>query len=174
MQTLSLKNEELIPQVGQMIREGHTVTMTVRGRSMRPFIEDGRDRVVLSAPGHIQKGDVILAHTKEKGFVIHRLMRIDEATGACVLQGDGNLDIEHCHKEDILAKITTILRKKKGTPYPTSGRIWRAYSSVWTALRPFRRYLLAIWRRLALNEWGHTPRRSNQPDPPNQDKRPCP
>ncbi len=159
MQTLSLKNEELIPQVGEMIREGHTVTMTVRGRSMRPFIEDGRDRIVLCAPDNIRCGDVILAHTEEKGFVIHRLMRIDKATGLCVLQGDGNLDIEHCRKQDIMAKVSTILRKKKGTPYSTDGTVWRLYSIIWTRLRPIRRYLLAAWRRLACNEWSHTPRR---------------
>lgn len=161
METLSLQNDHFIPEVGRMIQEGHTVTMTVRGRSMRPFIEDGRDRVILSAPKEIRVGDVILARTVEKGFVIHRLMRIDSATGECILQGDGNLDIEHCHQSDILAKIVCILRKKKGTPYPTDGITWRLYSKIWTALRPARRYLLAAWRRLACNEWGHTPRRRN-------------
>lgn len=171
METISLSNDRLIPEVGHMIQDGHTVTMTVRGRSMRPFIEDGRDRVVLGAPKDVRNGDVVLARTAEKGYVIHRLMRITEQTGECILQGDGNLDIEHCRKQDILAKVETILRKQKGTPYSTSGTIWRTYSKVWTALRPIRRYLLAIWRRLACNEWGRTSRQdnlANQPNRPNQ------
>ena len=144
----TIDNELLIPEVGKLIGEGRTVRMTVRGRSMRPFIEDGRDKVILAQPRNIKVGDVVLARTVEKSYVIHRLTEMDETTGQCILRGDGNLDLEHCHKQDIMAKVTDILRKSHEHRYSLDGFTWRAYSFVWTRLRPMRRYLLAVYRRM--------------------------
>lgn len=115
---------------------------------MRPFIEDGRDKVILAKADNLRVNDVVLAKTLEKSYVIHRLTEMDDATGECILRGDGNLDLEHCTKEDILAKVTDILRKKKEKHYSLEGPTWKTYSWLWTRLRPVRRYLLAIYRRL--------------------------
>ena len=155
MESRQIDNELLIPEVGRLIEEGHTVRMTVRGRSMRPFIEDGRDKVILAKADNLRVGDVVLAKTLEKSYVIHRLTEMDAATGQCILRGDGNLDLEHCHKDDILAKVTDILRKKKDKHYSLNGTTWKTYSWLWTHLRPIRRYLLAIYRRLP---WKRVPR----------------
>lgn len=144
----NIDNEVLIPEVGKLISEGRTVTMTVRGRSMRPFIEDGRDKVILAKADNLRVNDVVLAKTLEKSYVIHRLTEMDDTTGECILRGDGNLDLEHCRKEDIMAKVTDILRKKKEKHYSLEGTTWKTYSWLWTRLRPVRRYLLAIYRRL--------------------------
>ena len=43
----SIPNEILLPEVARLIKEGHTVTITVRGNSMNPFLVDRRDRVTL-------------------------------------------------------------------------------------------------------------------------------
>ena len=42
-----IPNEVLLPEVARLISEGHTVTLTVRGNSMNPFLVDRRDRLVL-------------------------------------------------------------------------------------------------------------------------------
>ena len=42
----SIPNEILLPEVARLIKEGHTVTITVRGNSMNPFLVDRRDRVM--------------------------------------------------------------------------------------------------------------------------------
>ena len=42
-----IPNEVLLPEVARLISEGHTVTLTVRGNSMNPFLVDRRDRIVL-------------------------------------------------------------------------------------------------------------------------------
>ena len=36
----SIPNEILLPEVARLIKEGHTVTITVRGNSMNPFLVD--------------------------------------------------------------------------------------------------------------------------------------
>ena len=41
-----IPNEVLLPEVARLISEGHTVTLTVRGNSMNPFLVDRRDRIV--------------------------------------------------------------------------------------------------------------------------------
>ena len=43
----SIPNEILLPEVARLIKEGHTVTITVRGNSMNPFLVDRRDRVTV-------------------------------------------------------------------------------------------------------------------------------
>ena len=47
--TITVDNAELLPQVIRLIDEGHTVTLPLRGFSMRPFLEDGRDKALLTA-----------------------------------------------------------------------------------------------------------------------------
>lgn len=150
LQVKSFDNNILIPEVVRLLNEGHTVTMTVKGRSMRPFIENGRDKVLLTLPDDIKVGDVVLAKTEEKGYVIHRLTKLDEASGQCVLRGDGNLDLEHCHTDEILAKVVEFIRKKQQKRYSVKGRTWRIYSWWWMRLLPIRRYLLGLHRRLVI------------------------
>ena len=145
--TISKDNRILIADVQKRILNGQQVRMTVRGRSMRPFIEDGRDKVVLEACSDYRVGDVVLADTREKGYVIHRLTRIDAATGQCELRGDGNLDVEHCTLNDMVAKIVMFYRKANEKPCSVESRKWKIYSWVWMKLLPVRRYLLAFnWR----------------------------
>ena len=39
---MQLPNEIIIPKVAEYVRDGHTVTLPLRGYSMRPYLEDGR------------------------------------------------------------------------------------------------------------------------------------
>lgn len=128
--------------VASLVGEGREVTITVSGRSMRPFIEHKRDKVVLVRAGAARKGDVVLARTAEKGYVLHRVAATDN--GRCVLRGDGNLDTEHCCADDIVAKVSAVIRKTRR--FDVDGKVWRTYSFVWMRLLPLRRYLLALHR----------------------------
>ena len=59
----SIPNEILLPEVARLIKEGHTVTITVRGNSMNPFLVDRRDRVTLGdfTTEQLQPGVAVLA-----------------------------------------------------------------------------------------------------------------
>ena len=39
-------NAVLLPEIVKMLDEGHTVTLRLRGYSMRPFLEDNRDKAL--------------------------------------------------------------------------------------------------------------------------------
>ena len=60
-ETVELPNEIFLKEVRTLIAEGHDVTLRVRGVSMRPFLEDRRDKVVLTRPDAPKVGDAVLA-----------------------------------------------------------------------------------------------------------------
>ena len=41
-------NAQFLPEVVKLLNEGHTVTLKLKGFSMRPFLEDGRDKALLT------------------------------------------------------------------------------------------------------------------------------
>lgn len=45
---------------------------------MRPFIQGGRDSIVLGPAHGIRTGDILLCRIAQKDYVIHRLVRKEE------------------------------------------------------------------------------------------------
>ena len=140
-ETRMMANEVLLPQVVEMHNEGHTVTLALRGRSMRPFLEDGRDKALLVAVKEPPRvGDAVLAEISKGHYVLHRIVQIEGER--VTLRGDGNLGTESCRIEDIRALATAFFRKGRNEPDSVKGWKWRIYSWLWMRLLPVRRYLL--------------------------------
>lgn len=139
-------NAQLIPYFVEMINQGHTVTFKLKGFSMRPFLEDGRDKAILGKHTTVRCGDAVLAEISPKTYVLHRIVNIDG--DKVTLRGDGNLGTEECTLADIRGIALAFYRKGRSTPDYTSGRKWCIYSAIWTRLLPIRRYLLYIYRKI--------------------------
>lgn len=142
-----IPNEVLLPEVARLIGEGHTVTLTVRGNSMNPFLVDRRDGIVLGpfAEADLQPGTAVLARESTGRIVFHRIIR--RHGSALTLQGDGNLRAtEQADTADVMGIMLSAIRK--GKEYPCSGRTWQRYSYWWMKLTPVRRWLLAVFRRI--------------------------
>ena len=135
-----MANAVLLPEVVRLLEEGHTVTLPLRGYSMRPFLEDGRDKALLRKPASINVGDAVLAEIAPKRFVLHRI--VDIQGDAVTLRGDGNIGVEHCTLSNVKATAIGFYRKGRSQLDSTSGRKWLLYSWLWTRLLPVRRYLL--------------------------------
>ena len=135
-----MANALLLPEVVKRLNEGHTVTLPLRGYSMRPFLEDGRDKALLCKPTAINIGDAVLAETFPGHYVLHRIIDIDGQK--VTLRGDGNINTEHCCLTDVKATAIGFYRKGRSQLDRTDGLKWRIYSWWWTRLLPFRRYLL--------------------------------
>ncbi len=144
--TKQMANAVFLPEVIRMIDEGHSVTIPLRGYSMRPFLEDRRDKAILEKAGNIGVGDAVLAEITPGHFVLHRIVSIDGED--ITLRGDGNIATERCRREDVKALATGFYRKGRKTPDMTCGRKWAVYSWIWTRLYPIRRYLLFGYRLL--------------------------
>lgn len=143
-----LNNKQFLPEVIKLINEGHTVTILLRGYSMRPFLESDRDKAVLGFPHRVRRGDAVLAEFPGKVFVLHRIVKIDGNN--VTLMGDGNLSVERCRIDDIKAVVQGFYRKGRTTLDSTNGIKWKIYSFIWMRLVPIRRYLLYIHRKVFL------------------------
>lgn len=145
--TCIVPNEVLLSEVARLIGQGHTVTLTVRGNSMNPFLVDRRDRIVLApfVEADLQPGVPVLARDTLGRIVFHRIIR--RQGELLTLLGDGNLrQTEQTCVSDVMGIMLSAIRKEK--EYPRSGRVWRRYSYWWMKLKPLRRWLLAIYRRM--------------------------
>ncbi|MBF1567694.1 MAG: S24/S26 family peptidase [Prevotella shahii] len=149
---LEFENARFLPEVIRFLDEGHTVTLGLKGYSMRPFLEHKRDKALLSRPTTLQKGDAVLAEIAPGVFVLHRIVKIegDDIT----LRGDGNLAIERCKKTDVKGFALGFYRKGREKIDKTNSLKWRIYSALWTTLLPMRRYLLAFYSRIWIRLFG--------------------
>ena len=140
---LLLNNELFFIDVARMLSQGHLVTLRGRGNSMYPFIADGRDSVELWKTKDLTVGDIVLAQVQGKGYVLHRVYKIEGVW--LTLMGDGNLRAtEHCCLDDVLGKVVRILRNGRYVECTSSMERFKA--SCWRRLLPVRRYLLFICR----------------------------
>lgn len=147
LRTVSVPNEVLLAQVGELIAGGHQVTIKVRGNSMNPFFVDRRDDVTLSpfTKRDLCVGAVVLARDATGRFILHRIVR--KEGNDITMMGDGNWrGVEHTTPSDVIGLVTGGIRK--GKKISCTGLGWDVYSWAWMRLRPVRRWLLAAWRRL--------------------------
>ena len=133
--------------IPQLTNEGREVILPVDGRSMLPFIVGGRDSLVLIKKyDRLNVGEIVLAMTKEAGYVIHRIDSISD-DGEYSLLGDGNLERrEHCGYEDIKAVAVAVV-KPGGKRVPLQNNWHKFTAKTWRVLLPVRRYLLWIYRK---------------------------
>jgi len=132
--------------------EGHTITFTPKGVSMRPFLESKRDKAVLKKATNPQVGDVVLAEVSPRRYVLHRIIKISD--GIVTLRGDGNIGVEKCRVKDVKAVAIGFYRKGRETLDRTDGRKWKIYSWVWTKLFPIRRYLIGAYKKIWIPIFG--------------------
>lgn len=135
-----LSNEVFLEEVGSLLNEGREVSFTPLGSSMLPFIRGGRDSVRLQKKDSMEVGDIVLVRLHGR-YVLHRIIALEGEK--VTLMGDGNIiGTESCLRSDVMGTVVAI-QKGKREVIPGKGRFWRA-------IKPLRRYILAIYRRLPL------------------------
>lgn len=144
----TFSNSVFLPEVVRLLNAGHTITINLRGVSMRPFLEDKRDKALLKKVDKLTKGAPVLAEIKPGFFVLHRIIKLDGKN--VTLRGDGNLNTESCLVSDVKAEVIGFYRKGRSVLDRTSGLKWRIYSFLWVELFPlfFRRCLLYLHRKV--------------------------
>lgn len=141
---MDFDNDVLFGEISALLAAGKEVTVTVKGRSMMPFLVGGRDRVTLRRcrPEDIRRGCVVLARTGGDGrVVLHRVVR---RTGdRLVLQGDGNrVQTETADVADVAGMASSFVRH--GRVCSVRGLPWRAYTVFMLAFMSFRRSLIKL------------------------------
>ena len=141
MRKVTLPNEVLLEEAATLLDEGREVCFVPKGNSMLPFIRGGKDSVVLKKKSPVEVGDIALVRLPESRYVMHRVVKVRPEE--VVLMGDGNCKgQERCHPADVLGVVAYIVKGERQVR-PGKARLWRV-------LLPFRRYILAIYRRILL------------------------
>ena len=140
MEKRILPNEILLAEAGALLAEGRDVELSVKGNSMLPFLRNECDSVQLRKLPQMEKGDVVLAQIAPGRYVLHRVRAIEGER--LTLMGDGNIrGTEACTTADVLGTAIAYIRPGGKRRKPGKARLWQ-----W--LRPVRRYLLFIYRRI--------------------------
>lgn len=148
----TIANDILFAEVTRELEAGKKVTIPVKGNSMYPFILDGRDTVVLEKADAYSTGDIVLFDIDGR-YILHRLVCIED--GIATMAGDGNLGtIERCPAGNIHGKAVSILKNsvsgasgRKRSIVPSSRNELRKVA-LWNSLKPFRRIILGVLRRI--------------------------
>jgi len=147
-------NDMFFAEVERLLDRGESVTMLMRGDSMRPLLRSGVDRVTIRRhePHEIVKGALLLFRHKG-AYVMHRVRAVEK--NGIVLAGDGNYRTsEHAIREDIVAIAISVTRPDGRTLY-FSGRRWRIASAAWLMLPPSVRHcILGFSKRIKNNRHG--------------------
>ena len=139
----------MMEEIRQLVAEGISTTITVKGNSMNPFIVDGRDRITLGPfkDNELRRGCVALVRDVRGEYLVHRVISRDG--DMVTLLGDGNVrGTEKAHVSDVIALMRSV--ERKGRTVSVEGFVWRSYSWLWMLLEPVRRWPLALWRKLFL------------------------
>lgn len=140
-----LPNDAFLGLVSETLTEGHTAVIWVKGYSMRPFIEFGRDKVKLVSAATYQMGDAVLAEIAKGHYVLHRIIKTEG--NKLTLQGDGNVKgVEYCTMADVRGVVTEYIRPNR-TLSADDASLKRKIR-LWRMLRPIRRELLFIYKVL--------------------------
>jgi hypothetical protein len=145
---LELSNELFFAEVEQLISQGESVTITIKGNSMRPWLQNSKHKVIVKplADSILQCGDIALFRYKGK-HILHRVVKIEN--DKITFSGDGNIGIkEQASKDDVIALVESIITPS-GRVIECNSNEWKTKSKLWLALPQFaRRIILGILRRL--------------------------
>lgn len=104
---------------------GETVQLAVTGKSMLPFLEEGRDSVILEKIKKPPKrGDIVLYCRKNGEYVLHRVVK--RKKDFFWFSGDAQRRVEGpVGKRQLLAVCSGVVRGKK--EYSKSSLLWLRY-----------------------------------------------
>ena len=126
-----------MPVLRELLAQGRSVSLTVTGESMSPFLRHGRDQVLLECvtapPG---RGDMVLFQRRGGQYIMHRILR-RLPDGNYALIGDGQQQVEKpIAPQQIFAVVTQVCRK--GAWIGPEAFWWRFFAGPWLTLLPLR------------------------------------
>lgn len=136
MKTYTINMADLADIAGdieEIVAEGGEVPVKLSGRSMEPFLVDGRDSVFFSAlPNRkIRVGDVLLFRRENGVYVVHRVY--STRGGTLTFVGDSQTKLEPGIGYN---QLTAYVKKavRKGKTIKTDG-IWKIVFTLWMKFR---------------------------------------
>ncbi len=115
-----------IDEIRKKLDMGFLVPLAVRGKSMKPMLKDGRDKVVLfklfSAP---EEGSIVLFKGQDDNYFISRVYKSEKTE--CVLMSDSSFEKQTVNTADCIAEVKSVERKGKTVKNPI---VWWYFSTM--------------------------------------------
>ena len=111
-----------------VLNETGSVRIPVNGRSMRPFLKEGRDKVILTkAYAHsIKKGDIVV-YKKGDAYLLHRVVSLDGGVISIMGDNENNPDCG-ISPESVVATVKCV--ERNGKVINKNHPLWQFYSRV--------------------------------------------
>ncbi len=140
-----LPNDAYLPIICRYVAAGERAVFSVKGYSMRPFLEHLRDKVEIAPFEELHVGDAVLAEIHPGHFVLHRIIELQGEQ--VTLMGDGNVrGTESCTKADVRGVVTKYIRPN-GHTLLASDHVLQRKIRLWRKLLPIRRGLLFVYKQ---------------------------
>lgn len=147
---MSNRRDIATTDITELLEEGATFKIVVRGYSMLPLLGFGHDTIILRRVNNSEdiSGRIAMFRNENGRIVVHRIIGIN--SGIVSLRGDGNLyQVEQCKREEIIAVLESVIREN-GKEISCTSRRWHRMERIWlNAPLWMRRYALGILRRVA-------------------------
>ena len=103
---------EIVPIIIAVISEGGVFRLYIKGTSMLPLLQQGKDSVMLKSPSSLKKNDIILYRRANGAYVLHRIIKIKR--NRLFICGDNQFIIEKgITEDDVIAKVVSLFKDEK-------------------------------------------------------------
>ncbi len=145
MEKVQVSINELIPLIKEKLESNGTVTLTITGNSMNPFFFDKKTIVTLKKPNiKLKRKDIVLYQCPNGVWALHRILRVKE--NYYVICGDALRILEYIPKNKVVAMVVSYRNNNK--EIKVDNFLYNLKVNIWLLLRPFRKYLIYIIRRI--------------------------
>ncbi len=123
-----------LPVLMELLEQGESVSLTVTGNSMSPFLVHGRDQISFQKPSApLKRGDMAFFCRVNGDYVMHRVLRAEE--DGYFLVGDGQQEVEGpVPPGQVFAVVTKVCRK--GRWIGPGDFWWDFFAGPWLRLLP--------------------------------------
>lgn len=132
-----------LPVLIDLVNQGESVSLTITGGSMTPFLVHGRDQIRFQKPDRpLKRGDMAFFQRRNGDYIMHRVLRVSD--DGYYFVGDGQQVIEGpIAPEQIFGHITQVCRK--GKCIGPGDFWWDFFAGAWLTLLPCRPFLRKLY-----------------------------
>lgn len=120
-----------------------SLVYTNMGKSMLPFIKEGRDILVIkSLNERIKKYDIVLSKRPSGRYLLHRVIYVFDNGETLILSGDNSYKKDYVERSSIIGILSQIIRNKEKINFDST--MHRFIIFIWCKLYFIRKPILKL------------------------------
>jgi hypothetical protein len=145
MKVLEIGMNEMLPLMEEMLKNGKSISIRVKGTSMKPFLNSEKDLIEIAPiTKGIKVNDICMFKTLN-GFTVHRLINI--VNDNFFFNGDSQTTLEGPIKKDDIIGVVKKIRKKSFS-FGINNPIYIVLSNFWRITLPLRPKIINLYKRI--------------------------